>query len=241
MGRTKKSLEEKMFDEVEVDETCTIASDGEKTPNRSSPDWSEFIFSKLTKDELDPTGKFPKTDALPRLIETYIGPILKNNSKIIVHPTSDNNQKVMVEHNIIVRDELYGIDREVTSVGEASELKLVQPYNLYSGPISSTRAMGRSYKVILQLRGVTTHEEISGSVEQNEDTITDNQIKAIEVMCKRLSINMEELLRSKYGKFSHIKELDKEFAKSILTFLTKVEQGEEIYERKVKNGNNIQI
>lgn len=233
MGRPKKSvsLDQSVLNSAKLDDSSILVTGEERTPDRTSPRWSEYVLSHLEADEYvinkqDPSKKFPKTDCLPRLIEKFIGPILQNNSHIAVAPVEGNNQKVMVEHTLVVQDDVYSIVRQVVSIGEASELKLVPPFNLYSGPISSTRAMGRSYKTMLHLKNVLTAEETSCSVdEKDESLITPPQIKGIEMLTARLGIDMNKYLHSKYGAFSDIRELTKEFGSSVMTDLNKMRDG----------------
>ena len=229
MGRPKKSLslEQDILKSAIIDDSSIVTSEGGKSvPDRRSPDWSKHVLSHLEPDEQDKDGKFPKTDALPRLIELLIGPILRSESYVMVHPTTDNNMRIVTQHTLLVHDHLYDMERTVTGVGEASELKLVPPYNLYPAAISSTRALGRACKMMLQLKNVTTAEEIGGSVdEKDESLITPSQIKGIEFLTKKLDIDMDKYLHSRYGAYNDVREVTKEFGSSVMADLNKMRDG----------------
>jgi len=247
MGRPKKlSPDEQLLlaaqEKIDDNSIITTEENKSKIPDRRSPEWSSYILSHLTKDEWgDEQKKFPRTDALPRLIERFIGPILKSVSTIAVEPTSDNNLKVICEHNLIVQDDTYQIVREVTSIGEASELKLISPYNLYPAAIASTRAKGRSYKDVLQLKNVITAEEVDGSIDESEDSegITSGQQVGIKNLCSRLNINMDKYIRTSWGTYNDIRELSKKFAQEKLAELNKFQQNILEIPTEFKIGENI--
>jgi hypothetical protein len=248
MGRTKKLTPDEQLllaAQEKIDDSSIIVNDKENdkvTPDRRDERWSKYVLSFLTKDEWgDEQKKFPRTDALPRLIERFIGPILKSVSTIAVEPTSDNNLKVICEHNLIVQDDTYQIVREVTSIGEASELKLISPYNLYPAAIASTRAKGRSYKDVLQLKNVITAEEVDGSIDESEDSegITSGQQVGIKNLCSRLNINMDKYIRTSWGTYNDIRELSKKFAQEKLAELNKFQQNILEIPTEFKIGENI--
>lgn len=226
MGRKKKDLTEEMFVEAEVDDSLILPSGENKRPGVSDPAWTSFVLSFLEKDEKDEEHGYPKTDALPRLIEKLVGSIIESSSIVINSPSIDNSLTAIVSHKIIIHcfDDMV---RTFTGVAEASPLNLDKPYDKYPTAIASTRAKGRACRDALKLKNTIVAEEISKVANDSDETmISTSQIYGLKSMCKRLDVNMDKFLKSKYGYFSNIKDLDRTFAQSMLSDLHKIESGD---------------
>lgn len=238
MGRPRKNNVEQIFETAEIDDTSLLQHDPTaRTMSFKDPGWSDYVLS-FVKDDEKKDG-YVKGKALIRLIELLIGPILNDCSELVSSWNRDGDIDVISKHTFEVQDNNWEIVRKVVALGEAGTGKLTHPYNLYPAACASSKARSRAAAAVLQLKGVTTAEEVEGAISDvNTRSITETQLKGIENRCKVLNIPMMELLNKKHGAFKDVRELPYDFAVSILSFLNKVEQGEEKYEG-VNNGTTL--
>jgi hypothetical protein len=102
-------------------------------------------------------------------------------------------------------------------------------YRNHPTAVAETRAEGRALRRALKLRKVVAAEEIAKDIEDHPDEnsvskITNNQINFIDVMAKRLNINITKLLENNALEFKNIYVLSHEDAVSIIRLLSSYQQ-----------------
>jgi hypothetical protein len=102
-------------------------------------------------------------------------------------------------------------------------------YRNHPVAVAETRAEGRALRRALRLRKVVAAEEIAQSVEDdigadNVNKITNNQINFIDVLAKRLDINVVELIKALNIDASNIKNILHHDALSVIRELSSYQQ-----------------
>lgn len=171
-------------------------------PNRFSTEWSDYVMSLFSKDELR-EGK-PTCDGLRRIVQLLYGEIVHQN--LSVHHVNEKYAAVTA-HIVLPRHSHTYKYGDVTFYSGSAECTIDNtddPYAKYPLATAETRALGRAFKMALGLQHVLTAEEsskkshlvqVSSNEEQRtEGSIEENQIKFIERMLPKLGIEHNEPL-----------------------------------------------
>ena len=124
-------------------------------------------------------------------------------------PTSQNNQRCTIKHTLqIVK---YGSDRIITVDGCVDVLyhKTPYPFKDHLVATADTRAEGKALRRALKIR-VVTAEELQNEDEEEalsvEELVNDQQVLALNQLCKRLDISVVSFVTGEY-KVKTINEL----------------------------------
>ena len=164
-----------------------------KEPEMGSPEWNDFVLSKLTAEEFRDGA--PLVDGLRRIAEDVLGPF--------VH--SIPTQTIAIEHQTVVtysigilwkrNDARFGKVIEFGGVGDATDENAEFPYNKYRGPLAETRAEGRALKKALGLKRILTAEEVNSELKTDPaDLANATQKVAIKNLCSKLKIDLDKFL-----------------------------------------------
>lgn len=188
MPRTKKE---------ESKETVNSAN---VTPNDIG--WTDYVLSLLTDDEKI-VGN-PTTDGLRRIFETAMDCVMVDStSEVCQTPDPNNGQRATVVHSVTY------VLKNVPSDSPFNTITVNGAADVYWGncdkifrnhpvAVAETRAEGRALRRALKLRKVVAAEELATEIEDNIDGLTvgkisANQINFIDVIAKRLDINVINL------------------------------------------------
>ena len=199
-----------------VDEDAPNAP--ESSPEKFSPEWTDYVLSLLTKDEF--INERPRADGLVRLCGVLVGDI--NWGSPEVHHVGVDYAAVTITPTLPNGVKVFGSAECTVNDTDA-------PYNRYPLATAETRAIGRAAKRILGLTNVLTAEETSKVAEltvpeaSNEDrtegSITDTQIKFIDRMCKKLNVDVQKSITEICGEHGNIRELSHAEALQVNTVL----------------------
>lgn len=194
------------------DNTSTVneANDQEKIvtkPDINSLDWNEYVLGLLSEDEK--ISGNPTTDGLRRVFEIAMEcRIISSTSQVVQSPDPNNEKRATVCHSLTFRLNPGVSDPEglntITVDGSADVYwgNCDKIYRNHPVAVAETRAEGRALRRALRLRKVVAAEELSNNIEDDPDgttvsKITNNQINFIDVLAKRLDINVHSLLKYK--------------------------------------------
>lgn len=203
-------------------------------PCVSDINWTDYVLSLLSDDEKIKGN--PTTDGLRRIFEIALNcRMVFSTSKVVQCPSPDNEKRATVVHSIG-----YVFN---TSGDEAKSLNAVhidgsadvywgncdKVYRNHPVAVAETRAEGRALRRALKLRKVVAAEEMVEEMEDHPDNntvskISNNQINFIDVMSKRLNINVMQLLQNNNIKYDNIYDMQHEEAVSIIRVLSKYQQ-----------------
>lgn len=172
------------------------------TPN--DIEWTDHVLSLLSDDEK--ISGNPTTDGLRRVFEIALNcRLLQSTSSVVQSPSPDNEKRATVVHSLT-----YRLDPTTPDPENLNTLVVDGSADVYWGncdkiyrnhpvAVAETRAEGRALRRALKLRKVVAAEEIAKDIEDHPDgenvsKITNNQLNFIDVLAKRLNINVVKLL-----------------------------------------------
>lgn len=188
-----------------VNETISVEINTKSvTPN--DLEWTDHVLSLLSEDEK--ISGNPTTDGLRRIFEIALNCTIIDSSSIVAQaPCLDNEKRATVVHTICyvlngdsdTRSHLN--TRSVSGAADVYWGNCDKIYRNHPVAVAETRAEGRALRRALKLRKVVAAEEIAKDIEDHPDSenvskITQNQLNFIDVLSKRLDINITKMLNS---------------------------------------------
>jgi hypothetical protein len=166
--------------------------------------WNDYVLGLLSDDEKIDGN--PTVDGLRRVFEIALNCcVLEARSEVVQTPEPNNEKRATVVHTIIfVLKDLDSNDDQLKyrSVSGAADVywgNCDKIYRNHPVAVAETRAEGRALRRALRLRKVVAAEELANSIEddinhESVGKITSNQINFIDIIAKRLNINVMKLL-----------------------------------------------
>ena len=222
----KEMIEEKVLETTEPQEVKAV------TPN--DLDWTDHVLGLLSEDEK--ISGNPTTDGLRRIFEKALNcRVLASVSNVVQTPEPNNEKRATVVHSITyflnggARDQP---ELNTVTINGAADVfwgNCDKIYRNYPVAVAETRAEGRALRRALKLRKVVAAEEIAAEVDDHPDQntvskISNNQINFIDVMSKRLNINVSKLLETGNLDKNNVYGLNHEDAIGIIRQLSKYQQ-----------------
>lgn len=231
MAKGKKEIMEPIAD---IAETSEAVEKIVLTPNHL--EWTDYVLSLLSEDEK--ISGNPTTDGLRRIFELALNcEVINSTTQIIQSPSPDNEKRATAVHSIsyflkdrgVEPSELNTFIRMVDGAADVYWGNCDKVYRNHPVAVAETRAEGRALRRALKLRKVVSAEEVTVETEDHPDLgntskITNNQINFIDVIGKRLNINIVQLLVKNNFKAENIYNLSHEEAVSIIRLLSKYQQ-----------------
>jgi len=198
----KEMAEEKI---LETKETVEVTQTKTVTPN--DLDWTDYVLGLLSEDEK--ISGNPTTDGLRRIFEKALNcRVIASVSDVVQTPEPNNEKRATVVHSItyiLNNGAIYLTQPELNTVtinGAADVFwgNCDKVYRNYPVAVAETRAEGRALRRALKLRKVVAAEEISKEIDDHPDEnsvskISTNQVNFIDVMARRLDINVVSLIK----------------------------------------------
>jgi hypothetical protein len=227
MGRPKKAAEE-----------ITTNSEEAKIPTIHDIEWTDHVLSFLTDDEKIMGN--PTTDGLRRIFEKVMDcQIIESESTVVQSPSRENEMRATVQFTLIfklnVSTTAFIDSRSVSGCADVYWGNCDKVFRNHPVAVAETRAEGRALRRALRLRKVVAAEEIVEEIEDHVDgftvnKITNNQINFIDVMAKRLNINIQKLTLQLDINEENIYNITYEDAVKISTKLAEYQQSNNIPE-----------
>lgn len=203
MGRPKKT------ESTESASICdtTVTSSSDNSGNKPTPNdlgWTDYVLGLLSDDEK--ISGNPTTDGLRRIFETALNCVMiESTSDVVQSPSRDNEMRATVIHTLsyVLKTDGSTDDflkhRSVSGAADVYWGNCDKIYRNHPVAVAETRAEGRALRRALKLRKVVAAEELAKDIEDHPDhdtinKITNNQINFIDVLSKRLDINVNKML-----------------------------------------------
>lgn len=207
-----------------------VEKDTKKKISYHDLEWNDHVLDLLNDDEKIEGN--PTTDGLRRIFEMAMEcEIISSLSEVVQSPTIDNEKRATVVHNLSFTLNSDKVKRIRTISGSADVYwgNCDKIYRNHPVAVAETRAEGRALRRALRLRKVVTADEISKEIDDNPDgnsisKISSNQINFIDVLAKRLDINMEKLLESNGHTDKNIYNIEHSVAVDIIKNLSSYQQ-----------------
>lgn len=226
MVKAKKNTEE-------TKDTNTESKEIMNKPNIADISWTDYVLSILSDDEK--INGNPTTDGLRRIFETILDcTILHINTDVVQAPTPENEKRATVIYRMdyILNDESLHQDikhRSVTGAADVYWGNCDKIYRNHPVAVAETRAEGRALRKALRLRKVVAAEELAENTDDHPDKdsvskISTNQINFIDVLSKRLDINVISLVKNLAIDSSSVYDIMHEDAIKIIRELSRYQQ-----------------
>jgi hypothetical protein len=230
MGRPKKELITN--DEKALSETQQM--DDKKLPTPNDLEWTDYVLSLLSDDEK--ISGNPTTDGLRRIFEIALNcTVIQAKSEVVQTPDINNEKRATVVHTLMYV--LKNIDPErpdlnnriVSGSADVYWGNCDKIYRNHPVAVAETRAEGRALRRGLKLRKVVAAEELAKDIEDHPDhdtvtKITNNQLNFMDVLAKRLDINMVKLLEKLALPTNNLYNISYTDAVNVVTELTRYQQ-----------------
>jgi hypothetical protein len=209
-------------------------------PKTSDLSWTDYVLGLLSDDEKIQGN--PTTDGLRRIFEEALNCILiSSTSNVTQSPEPGNEKRATVVHSIT-----YLANEQHITIDGAADVywgNCDKIYRNHPVAVAETRAEGRALRRALKLRKVVAAEELSKDIEDdinghNINKINNNQINFIDVISKRLDIDVVKLLNSMDIDSSKIYTIEHDKAVEIVQKLTAYQQDMTTIPDSVKSYNH---
>lgn len=209
---TKKKNEQRFIDEADGDavldgvsldnvsvgdDTQHSSDDVKKLKHPTDPDWTEYVLSLLTPDELSPEGR-PTCDGLRRVAEICLGDIMRSAVNVVQGPCSTNGMTAVVEFTLEYLCRRNSMMVSFTASADVNDKNCDPRFAVFATATAETRAEGRALRKALRLRRVLTAEEPSALFQDsdlsNNGKSTQMQHSFIKTICERNDINIDAYL-----------------------------------------------
>jgi hypothetical protein len=216
-----------------VEPVNAIANEVPPVVSPNDPEWTEHVLGMLNEDEK--IAGNPTTDGLRRIFEKCLNcDLIESTTEVVQSPSPENEKRATVVHRLAfyLKDGSVPEESKYRSVSGAADVywgNCDKIYRNHPVAVAETRAEGRALRRGLKLRKVVAAEEVAKDIEDHPDEstvskITNNQINFIDVMAKRLNINVSKLLETNNLEHKNIYLLGHEDAVSIVRLLSKFQQ-----------------
>jgi len=213
----KKPIEEEILDVVE--ETTEVEEQDEvETLTMFDKGWTDYLLDKLYDNEL--FNGNPTVDGLRRLVNQEIGAIVGSTSDVLQCPTQDN-QRATIRHRLEI-DGYDGLRRVIDGCVDVSIFNTPAPFNKHLVGSADTRSESKALRRALNIK-ILSHEELQNENDDSEvaemrnaETISDQQILAINQMAKRMDVSVQKYVKSIYKDVEYINELSNSDGKILI-------------------------
>jgi hypothetical protein len=228
MAKIKEIKEVKVKNNIEADDIETV-----KDIVITDLEWTDFVLQQLSDDEKIHGN--PTTDGLRRIFEKVMNcTVIQSESDLVQAPEPSNDKRASVVHTLTWYDLNVDTDENCKTkmVSGAADVywgNCDKVYRNHPVAVAETRAEGRALRRALRLRKVVAAEEIAENIEDdigadNVNKITNNQINFIDVLAKRLDVNVLELIKTLNINETNIKNILHHDALSIIRELSSYQQ-----------------
>ncbi len=200
-----ESGDEEILNDVQLENSVRPETvEDSDTPTMSSPDWTKYVLSKMTPDEL--MDGHPTVDGLRRMVDLLMGTVVIVGSDIAQTPDLNNNFHATVKVTVVLED-----GTSVDGCADAGGNNCKQTYAIHPVAMAESRAESRAYRRLLRLKNIISAEE---TVSQDEiidafESISSAQTKIIDKICSKMNINVEKWLATRDIKLEEYKKLTK--------------------------------
>jgi len=211
-----------------------------KIPSSNDLEWTDYVLNLLSDDEKIMGN--PTTDGLRRIFEIALNcVILDSNSDVVQTPDVSNEKRATVVHKLTYSLKLADPERpdlNIRSVSGSADVywgNCDKVYRNHPVAVAETRAEGRALRRALKLRKVVAAEELAKDIEDHPDhdtvtKITNNQINFMDVLSKRLNVNMSKLLEKLALSSNNIYNISYDDAADVVNKLTTYQQQNSVSE-----------
>ena len=229
---SKTELDDMVVGLVEDEAVTAPQDESARVYQESDPEWSEYVLDQMHDSELKEGN--PTVDGLRRVTEKIYGEILGSNSEIVNHNAQEGN--CTIKHTLEIHKYANGSVITVSGCIDVKSQNIPHPYNQHIVATADTRAEGKALRRALKLR-VITAEEMQNTAEDDalaaDESITDQQILAINQMCKRLDINLAKAVKGMCPNAKSVRDSSNLQGRNLLSSLSEYQRNSSSVPKKL--------
>ena len=216
------------------------------TPDMLSPEWNDYVMQFFTPKELIDGN--PLTAGLRRVAEMLIGEIISSKPTNVDRiETGDPIGKTTVTYEVqfLVKK---GDKEYIKTYADVSDVWAGNTDDLFAvhaPATASTKAEGRALRKALKLRVVAAEELCKKDVSQylgqqsgqHDERIKPEQIKYIDINCKKLDLDVLKFINSGEKVYNSIYEVRRDVAAKMIDLINKIKRGDHEVNENIKGYN----
>jgi len=207
-----------------------------KVPSMLSPEWNDYAMGFFTEKELIDGN--PLTAGLRRVAELLIGEIISSKPVQVNRvETGDPIGKttVIYEVQFLVKNGDKEYIKTYADVADVWAGNTDDLFAVHAAATASTKAEGRALRKALKLRVVAAEELckkdvsqfLSQQSNQLDERIKPEQIKYIDINCKKLNIDVVKFINSGEKVYNSIYEVKRDTAAKMIDIINKIKRGDQ--------------
>jgi hypothetical protein len=212
-------------------------------PDMLSPEWNDYVMKFFTDKELIDGN--PLTAGLRRVAEMLIGEII-SSKPVDVQRTETNDPigktTVIYEVQFLVRNGDREYVKTYADVADVWAGNTDDLFAVHAPATAATKAEGRALRKALKIRAVAAEElckkdvseYLSQQVGQLDERIKPEQIKYLDMNCKKLDIDVIKFINSGEKAYNSVYEVKRETAAKMIDMINKFKRGDSALSKDLK-------
>ena len=212
-------------------------------PDMLSPEWNDYVMKFFTDKELIDGN--PLTAGLRRVAEMLIGEIISSRPVDVQRVETNDpigRTTVIYEVQFLVKK---GDKEYVKTYADVSDVWAGNTDDLFAvhaPATAATKAEGRALRKALKIRAVAAEElckkdvseYLSQQVGQLDERIKPEQIKYLDMNCKKLDIDVIKFINSGEKEYNTVYEVKRETAAKMIDMINKFKRGDSTLSKDLK-------
>ena len=212
-------------------------------PDMLSPEWNDYVMTFFTDKELIDGN--PLTAGLRRVAEILVGEII-SSKPVDVQRTETNDPigktTVIYEVQFLVRNGDREYVKTYADVADVWAGNTDDLFAVHAPATAATKAEGRALRKALKIRAVAAEElckkdvseYLSQQAGQLDERIKPEQIKYIDMNCKKLDIDVIKFINSGEKEYNSVYEVKRETAAKMIDMINKFKRGDSTLSKDLK-------
>jgi hypothetical protein len=212
-------------------------------PDMLSPEWNDYVMKFFTDKELIDGN--PLTAGLRRVAELLIGEII-SSKPVDVQRTETNDPigktTVIYEVQFLVRNGDREYVKTYADVADVWAGNTDDLFAVHAPATAATKAEGRALRKALKIRAVAAEElckkdvseYLSQQAGQLDERIKPEQIKYLDMSCKKLDIDVIKFINSGEKAYNSVYEVKRETAAKMIDMINKFKRGDSTLSKDLK-------
>jgi hypothetical protein len=212
-------------------------------PDMLSPEWNDYVMTFFTDKELIDGN--PLTAGLRRVAEILVGEII-SSKPVDVQRTETNDPigktTVIYEVQFLIRNGDREYVKTYADVADVWAGNTDDLFAVHAPATAATKAEGRALRKALKIRAVAAEElckkdvseYLSQQAGQLDERIKPEQIKYIDMNCKKLDIDVIKFINSGEKEYNSVYEVKRETAAKMIDIINKFKRGDNTLSQNLK-------
>ena len=217
-----------------------------KIPDTLSPEWNDYVMTFFTDRELIDGN--PLTAGLRRVAEMLVGEII-SSKPVNVQRTETNDPigktTVVYEVQFLVRNGDKEYIKTYADVADVWAGNTDDLFAVHAPATAATKAEGRALRKALKIRAVAAEElckkDVSAYLSQQpgqmDERIKPEQIKYLDMNCKKLDIDVIKFINSGEKEYNSVYEVKRDTAAKMIDIINKIKRGDQDLKEDLKGYN----